>query len=219
MNIQQFEKGIVYYGVEKPINGGVIYLHSLTQGSDTPFAQAVIKSLIEIGFGVFTCTFDFLRDKTAPSPRLESEKDRVKEMIKIAMAHLGVEQVSLVGKSLGGCIAMATALESSSIKNIAVLGFPLALGFPPRVELLKGVQEDAFDAITEYKQLLGKVNCPMFLLQGGADGLGSVEDCKKLSDQVQSISIDVIEGADHSFMVKGGSAWEDCFAKLGERLQ
>lgn len=219
MNKVLLDNGATYYGADHPQKGIVIYLHGLTQGHEAPFAQAAIQSMANRDFGVLALEFDFLKKHSAPSEKLQAEIKQLSEAVEFVKSRFKEQEIYLVGKSLGGCIALAYAAISPypNTKNICILGLPLALGFPPRTELLKGTPAEEFDPVKEYDDLFKKINIPIHVIQGGADDLGPVEKYKRLLNN-NNVTLDVVEGADHSFFAKGEGRWKSCFNWLAKYL-
>ncbi len=208
--------GLEYFSSEHPQKGIAIYLHSLTQGPDSEFAQSIVRGLVEDGYGVWTFSFDFFINKSKPSSGLKEECDLLDQVISFLDEKNSGQNLTLIGKSLGGSIALAYAAsrKTDRVKEIVVLGLPLALGFPPRVDLLKGAESEPFDAVEEYQNLLQSVDCDVRVIQGDADDLGPVKDCQNALSIKQNATMSVIAGADHSFMVKGASAMNQVLASL-----
>ncbi len=215
------ENGYRFYSPGGPSKQVVVYVHSLTQDDRTPFAEFIIKRLIDSGVSVYSFTFDFLKSGNEPSPDLSKEKEELRLLVKYVRAENEASRLSLVGKSLGGVVGLKLALENKelSIGNVHVLGFPLALGYPPRLNLLRGATLGKFDGLQEYVQFLASLETPVSLIQGGADDLGPVQACTELAKSFPSLmSLDVIPQANHSFMVGTANAWEECAEALVKRL-
>src|SRR5574337_590789 len=128
------EEFVLYSGT--PHGKIALYLHGLSQDADSPFAQEMITQIVShTDYSVLTFSFDFFRKGTQPSPGLEQEVKQLREVISWARQNYRVCSVALVGKSLGGVIALAMVampdFEPGTVEKICILGLPSLLGFPP----------------------------------------------------------------------------------------
>lgn len=197
-----------------PGRGLVVFLHAFSTGYDTPFMQAVLRALVVTAqMDVVTVEFNYFREKHAVSPGLEEEMKQLVDVLAYAEQLTAGRKLFVVGKSLGGVIALKTLAQTTqvfSVTSVSVLGLPMALGYPPRLELLSGASIEPFDARSEYRHLLSSLHIPLHIIQGGADDLGAMADLHALLDLRPDTVFDHVPGADHGFCVEGVPIYQAC---------
>lgn len=202
-------------------HGFVIFLHGSTQGPESLFAQAIVTGLVkEMNVGVFTFPFHFHKNGAQASSNLSDEVEQVMCVMSFIKS-LTQQPLALVGKSLGGIIGLHVAAQTAmipSLISVTILGLPIVLGNPPRLDLLHGKTFLAFDAMQEYRSLLDRISVPVHVVQGDADNLGSISDLRQLLAGRAQMSLDIIPGTDHSFYQQGQPLYEICLHSLVRRL-
>jgi predicted alpha/beta-hydrolase family hydrolase len=219
MRSQAFEEGCTIFSPDGETRGLVLFLHGASQGYETPFMESILRTLVsEARVSVLTSAFDFFTKKEPVSEDLCSEVAQAKRMLEVGMRHMPVAKLFLVGKSLGGVIALKLISEidpALPIASLSILGFPVALGMPPRMGLLQGKTYDAFQPLEEYRSMMAASTIPLQIIQGGNDDLGEVDDIKMLLAHRANAQLDVIPEADHSFATTDGKpAYQECSEKL-----
>ncbi len=184
--------------------------------------QTMIEQLIsEVHASVLTFHFDYINKTISPSHDLRSEQDQLMRVISYACT-LTSDRIALVGKSLGGVIALHAASQCSVISqvvSITVLGWPMTLGNPPRLEMLSDQMAEPIDVLEEYRYLLTSIVMPIHVVQGGGDDLGSVSDCERAIHLCQQATLNVVPKADHGFCVKGEPVFLACADAMTSHLR
>lgn len=218
MTVATFSDVGKLYTPDGPPAGVCVYLHSLTQGPDSPFAEFIIQGLLKLSFQIVTMEFSFLVRGVSPSPSLEQEIKELNHVLRLVEQELHPNKLWLVGKSLGGVIALAQqASANQAVDGISILGLPAALGFPPRLDLLKGGEEESFNEIEEYQDLFRQIKIPVRVIQGTDDDLGPVSTCEKIFDGMDNVALDITQG-DHSFQSGQTSYVTEAFTHLANHL-
>lgn len=181
-----------------------ILVHGNSEGYNSEFMQYIAKHLYQSGKKVFGFDFKYINKDSEPSKNLEKELEQLKGVIQ-EHKNRGYNSINLIGKSLGGTICLNTEIvNDKSVKNIFIVGFPIILGFPANLSLLKNkpVQNDP-EAIDMYRKLfkkLGQNVKKITIIQGKDDLLG---DKKTIQSSMSSLSVKpkilFVENASHGF--------------------
>ncbi len=136
-----------------------------------PLLQKLVKALAALGLPAEPVTLP----KRRPGPGLKEETD--------ALEALWLEHGKgpIVGRSFGGRVAVRLALRQP-VPAIVLLGFPLRPEGKRRLE-----DEKAFAALT----------CPVLVLQGDKDPLGSLQVLHEFAPK--SAIIEPVIGATHAY--------------------
>lgn len=180
-----------------------IYCHSFAQDSSHEFSQRVLALLSKLGINASSFDFTYVKNKRDPSSNLSDEVSQLDEVVERVISKENPKQLLLVGKSLGGVIALAwTAQQKIRIPVcVVVLGLPHKLGLPPRLELLKTGNDPTFDYKNEYLKLLEKISDRIIIFQGDQDDLGEVTELNILAHSVNNMLVMPIEGGNHGLEV------------------
>jgi predicted alpha/beta-hydrolase family hydrolase len=171
----------------------VILGHGAGQGMESPFMQFFQNELSGRGFLAVTFNFDYMdsgRKIPDPLPKLQARFRDV--LAEVATAHRP-RAVVIGGKSMGGRVASTIARDSTGVRALVFLGYPL---HPP------GKLDQMRDAH------LYEIPQPMLFLTGTRDPFAEPELLKKVVDRLGDRATLVwTEKGDHSLRVgKTGNA-------------
>lgn len=188
----------------------LILAHGAGAPQTHPFMTSFARGLSSRGVRVVT--FNFLykeRGRRAPDPaaRLEACYRNVIAAVRERRMHAG-GRLLVGGKSMGGRIAsqvvaadMSTG-ASPAVDGLIFLGYPL---HPPgRPEKLRAAH-------------LPSIQAPMLFVQGSRDTFGTPDQLQPVLAGCASAELFVVDGADHSFKVRGKHAPTE--AEIHARLQ
>jgi predicted alpha/beta-hydrolase family hydrolase len=190
----------------------VILAHGAGNDMNSPFLSAVHEGLA--GCGYVTVKFNFLYKEMrrgAPDrpPVLEATYARVLDAV-CADARITAKRVIIGGKSLGGRIATHIAAHGAAVSGLILLGYPL---HPPRRQDQPRVAH------------LSKIGAPMLFFCGTRDALCDLELLRRTLKSLRaSITLHVIQGADHSFNLpkklgrEADSVWGEIIGTSAEWL-
>jgi hypothetical protein len=185
--------------VQSPPGSRALYVlaHGAGAGMNHPFMTAVAGGLAERGIATLRYQFPYMekRSKRPDPPKLAQAAVRAA----VAEASRLGPGVPLFagGKSFGGRMTSQAQAESplAGVRGIVFLGFPL---HPP------GRPSD------ERGKHLLEVQIPMLFLQGTRDELADLELVQSLVARLgPRASLELFEGADHSFRVPARSGRKD----------
>ena len=199
-----------------------ILVHGNSEGYNSEFMQYVAKHLEQSGKKVLGFDFNYIDKGLEPSDSLRDEFKQLKKVIQ-DQKEKGYENINLIGKSLGGTICLIPDIvNDKSIKNILVIGFPIILGFPADLALLKNkpIQVRKW-RIEKYRKLFeefGKDTKKITIIQGEDDLLG---DKKTIKSFLSSLSVKpkvlYVENASHGFKpVREGKSFYQNMGELGK---
>lgn len=204
-SLAQDEKYTVY-PAESAAGDLAIFLPGLTQGCKSEFSRYIIDRIVSnLNITAMTFDFNFFKSSIKPSVDLREEVAQLADAVIFAQEKMAAKRVVLVGKSFGGIVAAAFVAESATrfpgIVSLSILGWPLVLGFPPRVELLGdgASMEPAYDYQGEYRRLIQDISGPLHIIQGSEDNLGPLAECLEVTKDMPNITFKVIDGGNHSF--------------------
>ncbi|HEY0652045.1 MAG TPA: alpha/beta family hydrolase [Chryseosolibacter sp.] len=163
------------------------------------FMKSLAKGLAETGIGTLRYNFPFMENKKG-RPDVPAVAEKTIESA-IALAHEAFPKVSLFagGKSFGG--RMTSNLLSKrqiDVKGIVFYGFPLHAPGKPS---------------TDRAAHLKDVKVPMLFLQGTRDTLASLELIEKVTSSLPRATLEIFEGADHSFAAGKKDVMSDLVAR------
>lgn len=168
----------------------------LSGANHTAFDDAVFDRLAA---AAAAAGVQFLRYRTWDSGEDLSAKsqDELYAEVDAALEHLherGCSRVSLVGKSIGGVIALQHAPDRA---DEMVLWAPALFLESGDVLAELDVPEEAEPATISASEL-ADVDVPVDVLQGDEDGF-PVANARELAAEISDAAVHVVEGADHSF--------------------
>lgn len=131
-----------------------------------------------------------------PSPGLSEETAQLDQFA-------GEGPIAIVGRSFGGRVGARLAAQRE-VSAMVLLGFPVRPPGRPRPE-----DEAALKAL----------KCPVLILQGAKDELGSPALLRRLTRGMKNVELRVVKGATHSFGRHEGEVLEQAcewLARLAE---
>jgi len=181
-----------------------ILVHGNSEGFNSEFMQYIDNHLKAFKKNCFGFDFDYITKNTEPSL---AQKRELKQLIGIikGLKQSGYKEINIIGKSLGGVICLNEEIvKDLSIKSIFILGFPLILGFPPDLSILKTKPiVPNINAEDQYTKLFNKIGNnidKIKIIQGTQDLSCPVESLNKMFNRFkQKPRIFFIENASHSF--------------------
>lgn len=161
-------------------------------GQDHPGVAGLRSRLVAAGLTVMTFEYAY-RAAGRPFP---DPPARLLAVHRAAMERLrrisGAEPV-LAGRSMGGRMSTMLAAEGGPCRAIVCYGYPLhPAGRPERLRV----------------EHLGDVRVPMLFVTGTRDALALPELVQSHLKPLPGATLELIEGADHSFRKKGAAAGE-----------
>jgi uncharacterized protein len=171
--------------------------HGAGAGMRHPFMSALSRELAAEKIATFRYQFPYMENRRKAPDRPPTLTATVAAATQAA--HSAAPELPLLagGKSMGGRMTSTAASENliPEVRGLVFFGFPL---HPPK------------QPATKRGDHLAKVTQPMLFLQGTRDDLADLKllkpICKMLGDRA---TLDVIEGADHSFHVLKSSGKSD----------
>jgi predicted alpha/beta-hydrolase family hydrolase len=162
-----------------------------------PFMGTLAAELARVGVATFRYQFPYMEDG-----RRVPDSPMVLMTTVAAAARTAAEEapglpVLAGGKSMGGRMTSQAAAEGTleGVRGIVFFGFPL---HPPKRPASKRGDH------------LAKVNLPMLFLQGTRDDLADLRLLQPIIASLGSLAtLNIIEGADHSFHVSKKSGTTD----------
>lgn len=197
-----------------------ILVHGNSEGYNSEFMQYIAKHLEQSRKKVFGFDFNYIVKGLEPSESLRDEFKQLKKVIQ-DQKDKGYEDINLIGKSLGGTICLnPDIVNDKSIKNILVIGFPIILGFPADLALLKNkpvqVTKGCIEKYRRLFQEFSKDTKKITIIQGGDDLLGDKKIIKSFQSSLSvKPKILYVENASHGFKpVREGKSFNQNMEEL-----
>lgn len=163
------------------------------------FMKALAKGLADAGIGTFRFNFPFMENKKGrPDPGPVAEKT-IERAIAKAQEAFPKTRLFAGGKSFGG--RMTSNLLSKrpqSIHGIIFYGFPLHAPGKPSIDRAAHLKD---------------VHVKMLFLQGTRDTLADLELIKQVTSPLATATLEIFEGADHSFAAGKKDVMADLVAR------
>ncbi|MEQ9468085.1 MAG: dienelactone hydrolase family protein [Ekhidna sp.] len=183
----------------------LIMAHGAGAGMHHPFMHSLAGKIADLGVTTIRFNFPYMEEgRRSPG----SPKTNIKTW-ELIVEHIKAQYpgmpVFISGKSYGGRMASHLLAEVDvDVKGVIYYGFPLHA--PGR---------DSKDRADH----LGKIRQPQLFLQGSRDKLANLELIKEVQANLPKSSMEVIDGADHSFNVpkKSGMSKEDVMTFLAKK--
>ena len=195
-----------------------ILVHGNSEGFQSDFMQYLNNHLVAEKKECYGFDFKYITEGREASLNQKEELNQLLSVIQ-KFKNLGYKNINIIGKSLGGVIALNKEIvEDPSVRKIFVLGFPLVLGFPADLSLLKTkpVIPDPH-AVDEYEKIfndLGDDINKIKIIEGTNDAscpMELIETCKNKPE------VFFVENASHSFRpVDDQTTWEANMDKILE---
>lgn len=165
---------------------GVLLAHGAGTNQDHPFMVGLRDALAGLGHTVLTFNYAYT-ERGAKRP------DRTEKLLEVhrAAADLLAGKVSrmfLGGRSMGGRMGTYLAAEGYRVSGLVLYAYPLhPAGRPDNLRVAH----------------LHDVATPMLFFQGTRDALSRMELFDRYLRPLPNVTVEILEGADHSFRGKG----------------
>lgn len=173
--------------VPAPDAPALVFAHGAGAGRDHPWMRRIGQGLIDRGVNVITFDFPYmLAGRRVPDPGAVLEDAFAGHWRTVAATARG--PLFAGGKSMGGRIASQAAakgLFDPAPDGLVYLGYPL---HPP------GRSSQRRD------RHLPAIAAPMLFVHGTRDPFGTPEEMRALVDRLESSTLEIIEGGDHSLV-------------------
>ncbi|MEQ8766651.1 MAG: dienelactone hydrolase family protein [Planctomycetota bacterium] len=174
-------------GYDPETHPTIVFGHGAGADQDHSFMCDMREGLAREGCGAVTFNFHYKEAGRNAPDRAPKLMATFRAAIESAKAKLGVDQVFLGGKSLGGRMASMIAAEGDGCRGLVFFGYPL---HPPKQMEKARVAH------------LPDITVPMLFLAGTRDALSDPELLKKTVKGLgKKAAIHWIEDGDHSFGV------------------
>jgi uncharacterized protein len=167
----------------------VVVAHGAGGDMNGPLLQGFAECLYEATFGTLRFNFPYAeRGRKTPDPAARL-LDAYRSAFEAATSRTGAKHVFVGGKSMGGRIASMAVADGMAANGLVFLGYPLhAPGRPDRPR----------------DEHLPRIRVPMLFLQGTEDPFARFDLIEDLVHRLGRWAVlHQVEGADHSFRVKG----------------
>lgn len=166
---------------------GILLATGAGTGQDHPGVAGLRARLAANGFTVMTFEYAY----RAAGRGYPDRPPRLLAVHRAAAAHLRAtvgDRLVLAGRSMGGRMATMLAAEGEPCAAVVVYGYPLhPPGRPDRLRV----------------EHLPSVRVPMLMITGSRDALATPELVRRHLAPLPTITLRLIEDADHSFRKKG----------------
>lgn len=166
---------------------GFLLAHGAGTDQRHPFMAGLRGRLAGSGLTVMTFNYPY----TERGSKRPDRTERLLECHAAALAALSKDHARVFagGRSMGGRIATYLAAEGAAVAGIVLYAYPLhPMGKPDRLRIAH----------------LSEVPVPMLFFQGTRDALSRMEHFERHVVPLPTATVDIMEGADHSFR---GAGW------------
>ncbi len=209
--------GRLYYN-EGEKSRGIIFSHGLFSSKEGNKIVNLAGPIVEAGYTLMSFDFRF----SAESGGNISEiliKDELTDLLSAVdyMKGLGIDEIHLMGSSLGGLISILAAAElKKNIKSIILIATPVKLVDLPGDITAQDIEELDPMGYRSYKGVLlnngffrelididvksnlEKIECPALVIHGGDDSVVDISNYYYIEENIRSPFTGVIiEGGDH----------------------
>jgi len=182
----------------------LVLAHGAGAGMRHPFMEQFAQALAAAGVGSLRYEFAYMEAKKHRTDPPAVAAVRVREAVAEAARVAPGVPLFAGGKSFGGRMTSNAQAQAplEGVRGLVFVGFPL---HPPA---RPGIERAAH---------LAKVQLPMLFLQGTRDEFAGLELLRPVvADLGERATLDLVEGADHGFKVKGRKPAE-VMADLADR--
>ncbi len=178
----------------------ILLAHGAGFSMDAPWMQTVASGLAQRGFVVLRFNYPYREravreERQRPPDKAEILEHAHTRALRALEERIGEHRILLAGKSMGGRMATHLAAKGENAAGLVLLGYPL---HPPGRQ--EKVRSEHFPAIAQ----------PALFLQGTRDKLCDLELLQeKLTSFGGTATVEIIDGADHSFHVPKSSGRTD----------
>lgn len=187
----------VSYYTEPRNKRALFFLPGYTNGLSTQ----LIENLISLYADRKTCdVFGLEMQYEEDTPDVfDQSQERIRSAVRKFSAVHPDKEIVVVAKSLSGALCLYN-LNELNIGGLVVLGFPVVLGWPPRISLLSLSTFPTPDYRSEWSPVLRRVSTPARIVNGDSDDLTDNEFLKEISDKNTHVRLSVLKDADHSLI-------------------
>ncbi len=184
---------------------GLALAHGAGAGMRHPFMNALSLALVSRGFAVLRYQFPYMeagkKRTDTPAVAIRTVEAAATELRK----RFSKLPLLAAGKSFGGRMTTTAAAEGLllDISGLICFGFPLHPSGKPSIKRAAH---------------LAQVPVPILFLQGTRDGLADLKLLRPVCAKLPGASLQVIEGADHSFGIlkRSGRTAQEVMEELAE---
>jgi len=194
--------------LDRPDDAWAVYVlaHGAGAGMRHPFLEGISTALVERGVATFRYQFPYMEARLRRPDRPDVAVATVRRAI--ATTRLAAPDLPVIagGKSFGGRMTShaGVGVNLDGVLGLVFLGFPLHPTGKPGV------------ARAEH---LSRVHLPMLFLQGTRDSLADLALITQVCERVgKRATLSVVDGADHSFAVRGRRHDAQMLAELADRI-
>jgi len=208
----------VWHAPDRDTDRSAIVAHGLLSGKDSPKHRQVCERLTAAGIAALR--FDFAGRGESEGSLAELTPAGEVEDLRAAVAALrarDAREISLVGSSLGGAVAMLVAADDTDIRALVTIAAPARLPRQPRPSwgpledpargegLGAGFFADA--ARHDIPAAAARVRAPWLVLHGARDDVVPVEDARVLAAANPGARLVVHPEAGHRFSEPAQLRW------------
>lgn len=182
---------IAWHHPTEPATAYVVVAHGAGGSLKTPQLAQLASALAARGVGAVRFNFPYVeRGRKTPG----SPKESIAAYASVAGAvRERAARVIVGGKSYGGRMASHLVAEGYAADGLVFFGYPLhAPATPDRLRA----------------EHLRSIAIPMLFLQGTRDAFARLDLIQKVTSELSASVLHLVDGADHSFAVKGRGASE-----------
>lgn len=204
-------KGFNRYNFNISNEQSLIFLPGYKGGYETFLIKGLISYFLERKeYDIFGIDIDYTID-TIDS--FEKSQEKIKNLTLEYKEKYPQKNLCVVAKSLSGSLCLYL-FDKLKVNEMIILGFPVVLGWPPRISLLNQNNPKIPNYREEWSPILKKINRPVKILNGERDDLADNAFLEEISEENKNIEINIIPGANHDLI---NNEKEDLF-KIIERI-
>ncbi|MFA5519728.1 MAG: alpha/beta hydrolase [Spirochaetota bacterium] len=204
------------YLKDKYNKNGVIFSHGLFSSKDGYKITRMAEDIVNSGYSLMTFDFTYSGESSGniSDISITQEVDDLQNAVQIFKSR-GVEQIHLMGSSMGGVVSiLAAANNPVSVKSLILIATPLNLNsLIPEGNFSSIQDEDIIDIsgvpvkgkfISELRNLdlisaVVKIKCPVCIIHGKLDSVVSINDFEEIKKLLKSpVDSILIEDGDHN---------------------
>jgi esterase/lipase len=189
--------GLNKYSFNKENKQSLIFLPGYTGGLETFFIKELISRFTEKKeYDVFAVDIDYKSDII---DSFEKSQEKIKDLISEYKDQHPQKNVCVIAKSLSGSLCLHL-FDSLKVSKMIILGFPVVLGWPPRISLLNQDNTKIPNYKKEWREALEKISKPVKILSGEKDDLTDNIFLEEISKENKNIELNVISGVGHDLI-------------------
>jgi predicted alpha/beta-hydrolase family hydrolase len=182
---------LTWFEATQPV-ATLVLAHGAGAGQKSAWMVQAAQALAARGIRVGTFDFPYMAAGKKVPDRAPVLEAAWRDALSVARDRAKDGRAFIGGKSMGGRIATHIAAQGAEgIAGVVLLGYPL---HPP------GQPDKRRDAH------LPQIKEPVLFVQGSADTFGTGDEIQALLPSMQDATLHLIDGGDHSFKVRGGTA-------------